>query len=278
VNGRVLNEERVMKVSIGWLFALPAIALGLCVAGECPAQSLRSEIESVVKDYLASHPDEVGEIAKDYLVKHPEAFQEVVAGMLKKRPGTAPAKSNANTDKSALVKSNAAAIFNSEHQVTLGNPQGDVTLVEFFDYNCGFCKRALPDMVDLIKADPKLKVVLKEFPILGPASLEAARVAIAVRMQDASGQKYLDFHQKLLGRGQADKARALAIAQELGLDMTRLERDVASEEVDKSLAESRGLAQALGLTGTPSYVVGDNVVVGAVGIAALSEKVRVARQ
>jgi len=268
-----------MKVSIGRLFALPAIALGLCIASECAAQSLRSEIESIVKDYLTNHPNEVGEIAKDYFLKHPEAFQEVVAGMLKKRPGTAPAKSNADPDKSALVKGNAAAIFNSEHQVTLGNPGGDVTLVEFFDYNCGFCKRALPDMVDLIKGDPKLKVVLKEFPILGPGSLEAARVAVAVRMQDPSGIRYLDFHQKLLGgHGHVSKASALAAAKDAGLDVARVENDMESDEVKKTLEESTTLAQTLGFSGTPSYVVGDNVVVGAVGIAALSDKVRVARK
>ena len=132
----------------------------------------------------------------------------------------------------AAIKENAEALFNSPRQVVVGNPQGDVTFVEFFDYNCGYCKRAMTDMIDLMKDDPKLKVVLKEFPVLGPGSVEAARVAVAVRMQDKTGKKYLDFHQKLLGgRGQADKARALAVAKEVGLDMARLERDMASDEV-----------------------------------------------
>src|SRR5438128_7504643 len=92
----------------------------------------------------------------------------------------------------AAVKDNAEEIFNSPHQVVTGNPQGDVTFVEFFDYNCGYCKRAMADMFDLLKADPKLKVVLKEFPVLGPASVDAAKVAVAVRMQDKSGKKYMD--------------------------------------------------------------------------------------
>ena len=122
----------------------------------------------------------------------------------------------------AAVKDNAETIFNSPRQVVIGNPQGDVTFVEFFDYNCGYCKRAMTDMFDLMKNDPKLKVVLKEFPVLGPGSVEAARVAVAVRMQDKTGKKYMDFHQKLLsGRGQADKARALAVAKEVGMDMAR---------------------------------------------------------
>src|SRR4029079_12739470 len=138
------------------------------------------------------------------------------------------------------------------------------------DYNCGYCKRAMNDMFDLMKNDSKLKVVLKEFPVLGPGSVDAARVAVAARMQDKSGKKYLEFHQKLLGgRGQADKARALAVAKEVGLDTARLERDMSSDEVKQSLAESFTLAEKLGLNGTPSYVIGDAVVVGAVGLDAL---------
>ena len=178
----------------------------------------------------------------------------------------------------AAIQENAALLFSSPRHVTLGNPQGDVTFVEFFDYNCGYCKRALDDMLTLIKDDPKLKVVLKEFPVLGPASQEAARVASAVRMQDKTGKKYLEFHQKLLtGRGSVDQARALAVAREVGFDMTQIERDMASDEVRASLEESFKLAEKLGLNGTPSYVIGNEVVVGAVGVAALTAKVNAAR-
>ena len=103
------------------------------------------------------------------------------------------------------MKDNKETIFNSSRHVTVGNPQGDVTFVEFFDYNCGYCKRAMEDMIALMKDDPKLKVVLKEFPVLGQGSTEAARVAVAVRMQDKTGKKYLEFHQKLLtGRGRVE--------------------------------------------------------------------------
>src|SRR4249920_1857748 len=148
----------------------------------------------------------------------------------------------------AAVKDNAETIFNSSRQVVLGNPQGDVTFVEFFDYNCGYCKRALTDMVELMNKDPKLKVVLKEFPVLGPSSVEAAQVAVAVRMQDKTGKKYLEFHQKLLtGRGQIDKAKALAAAKEIGLDMARLDKDLKSDEIGKTLDESMKLAEALGM-------------------------------
>ena len=178
----------------------------------------------------------------------------------------------------ASVTEQRRAIFSSPRGVKLGNAEGDVTLVEFFDYNCGYCKRAMSDMLDLMKSDPKLKVVLKEFPVLGEGSVEAAQVAVAVRMQDKSGKKYIDFHTKLLGgRGPADKARALAVAKEAGFDMARLEKDMESEEVKRTLEENFKLAEAMGMNGTPSYVIGKQVVVGAVGLAGLQEKISLAR-
>ena len=248
------------------------------------SQSLRDEIEGVVKDYIIKHPQDIQQIIKDYLVNNPEVMQQVLVEALRNRaPGAANPATAANApaaaDKSALVKSNAAALFNSKRQVTLGNPQGDVTLVEFFDYSCGFCKRALSDTVELLKNDPKLKVVLKEFPILGPGSLEAARIAVAVRMQDPQGARYLDFHKKLLGdRMPANRALALSIARDAGLDVARLEQDEASPEVNETIEESAALARTLGMNGTPSYVIGDQVVVGAVGIAGLKERIQAARK
>src|SRR5215216_5968421 len=215
---------------------------------------------------------EIERIVKDYLVAHPEVLQEVVAEIEKRQAAT-----DAGRTKDALSK-HREALFNSSRQVTLGNPQGDVAFVEFFDYNCGYCKRALGDMMELMKADPKLKVVLKEFPVLGPGSVEAAQVGVAVRMQDPTGKKYLDFHQKLLtGRGAADKARAMAVAKEVGLDMAKLEKDLSSAEVRNTLEENFKLAEAMGMNGTPSYVIGKQVVIGAVGVENLREKISNAR-
>ena len=179
----------------------------------------------------------------------------------------------------AAVAENNATIFSSPHQVVLGNPQGNVTMVEFFDYNCGYCKHALSDMLTLLKTDPNLKFVLKEFPVLGEGSVEAAHVAVAARMQDATGKKYIEFHQKLLGgRGPADKARALAAAKEVGFDMARIEKDMGSDEVKKTIDENVKLADLIGVNGTPSYVVGEEVVVGAVGLDALKEKIAAERK
>jgi protein-disulfide isomerase len=215
---------------------------------------------------------EIEKIVREYLIAHPEVLQEAMAEF-EKRQTVAEAEKH-----KTAVKDNAKAIFSSPLQVNLGNPNGDVTFVEFFDYNCGYCKRAMTDMLTLMKDDPKLKVVLKEFPVLGPGSVEAAQVAVAVRMQDKTGKKYLDFHQKLLGgRGQADKAHAMAAAKDAGLNMAQVEKDMASPEVKATLEESMKLAEALGLNGTPSYVIGSDVVVGAVGLPALQEKINTTR-
>lgn len=236
-------------------FALVASAPAAHAQAFSPEQ--RRELQSIIKDYLVNNPEVLEEAMKEL-----EKRQEIAEAEKAK----------------AAVKQNAELLFNSPRQVTLGDPQGDVTFVEFFDYNCGYCKRALTDMLDLMKADPKVKVVLKEFPVLGQSSVEAAQVSVAARMQDKTGKKFLDFHQKLLtSRGQIDKAKAMAAAKEVGFDMARLEKDLASAEVKATLEESLKLADPLGLSGTPSYVIGDQVVVGAVGLADLKQKVNTAR-
>jgi protein-disulfide isomerase len=223
--------------------------------------------------FSADQRHEIEGIVKSYLLQHPEVMQDVMAE-LEKNQKAAEAEKNR-----AAVTDNSAAIYNSPHQVVLGNPQGSVTMVEFFDYNCGYCKHALPDMLTLLKTDPNLKFVLKEFPVLGEGSVEAAHVAVAARMQDPTGKKYIEFHQKLLGgRGPADKARALAVAKDVGFDMARIEKDMGSDEVKKTIEENLKLADLIGVNGTPSYVVGGEVVVGAVGLDALKEKLAAERK
>jgi protein-disulfide isomerase len=245
-----------------------AVAAVACLAVASPALTP----PALAQGFSDAQRGDIERIIKDYLLRNPEILQEAIAELDKKQVAAEAEKHK------AAVKSNAKLLFGSSRQVTIGNLQGDVTMVEFFDYNCGYCKRALTDMMELMKADPKLKVVLKEFPVLGPASVEAAQVATAVRMQDRTGKKYLEFHQKLLtGRGQVDRARAVAAAKEVGLDMARLEKDMASDEVRASLAESMELAEKLGLNGTPSYVIGPDVVIGAVGMEALKGKIESAR-
>ena len=243
------------------LCIIAAAALLLSPAREAQAQALtgpqRSEVESIIKEYL---------------LKNPELIEDVMKELEKRQSAAESAKAQ------KTITDNAQILFNSPRQVTLGNPKGDVTMVEFFDYNCGYCKRAMGDMLELMKADPNLRVVLKEFPVLGEGSVQAAQVAIALNMQDKGGKKYLDFHQKLLNtRGGVDKAKAMAAAKDAGADMARLEKDMASPEIKTTLEETFRLAEPLGLNGTPSYVIGENVVIGAVGLSELKGKINAAR-
>jgi len=244
------------------LLAPALFALALC--GTLPSASAQS--------FSDRQRGDIETIVRNYLLAHPEVLEEAMTE-LSRRQAAAEAEKH-----EASVATNAETIFNSPRGVVLGNKDGDVTFVEFFDYNCGYCKRAMADMLDLMKTDPKLKVVLKEFPVLSQGSVEAAQVAVAVRMQDPGGKKYLDFHQKLLGgRGAADKARAMAAAKDAGLDTARIEKDLASPEVRATIEENFKLAEAMGMNGTPSYVIGKQVVIGAVGLDNLREKIGVAR-
>jgi protein-disulfide isomerase len=241
---------------------LIVFACGLCGA----------PVSASAESFSAVQRGDIETIVRNYLITHPEVLEEAMTELNRRQAAAETARHEAS------VAESADTIFNSPRGVTLGNKDGDVTFVEFFDYNCGYCKGAMTDMLDLMKSDPKLKVVLKEFPVLGPGSVEAAQVAVAVRMQDPTGKKYLDFHQKLLGgRGAADKARALAVAKEVGLDMAKLEKDMASSEAKATIEENFKLAEAMGMNGTPSYVVGKQVVIGAVGLDNLEKKIGVAR-
>src|SRR5437016_9283992 len=206
---------------------VPAL-LALAVFG-APAASAQS--------FTDAQRGDIETIVKNYLIAHPEVLEEAMSE-LNKRQAAAEAEKH-----EASITQNADAIFNSPRGVTLGNKDGDVTFVEVFDYNCGYCKRAMSDLLDLLKSDPKLKVVLKEFPVLSQGSVEAAKVAVAARIQDPTGKKYLDFHQKLLGgRGPADKACSMASAKDSGLDTAKIEKDIATPEVKATIEENFKLA------------------------------------
>ena len=215
---------------------------------------------------------EIEAIVRDYLLKNPEVLRDALEVMEKRQ-----SQEDQNKQRQA-ISSNAKLIFESTRGPSFGNPQGDVTLVEFFDYNCGYCKRAMQDVMQLTKDDPKLKVVFKEFPVLGPGSVEAAKVAVAVRMQDKGG-KYIEFHRRLLGsRGEANKERALAAAKDAGFDMARIEKDLQSPEIADTVKESARLAESLGLNGTPTFVIADELVIGAQGYDTLKSKIDAARK
>ncbi|KAA2235333.1 DsbA family protein [Salinarimonas soli] len=206
-------------------------------------------------------------IVKDYLLAHPELLQEVFAE-LEKRQGEAQRTAQADA-----LQSERARLLDSSRDHIGGNPAGDVTLVEFTDYNCGFCKRALGDIKAMIKSDPKLKVVFKDFPVLGPGSVEAARVSAAARMQLKADRQF-DFHTRLMEtKGPVNGERALTLAKEMGLDMGRLQKDMDGADVKESIQTNVMLGDKLGLTGTPAFIVGDEVIFGAVGLEPLRKAV-----
>ena len=211
-------------------------------------------------------------IVKDYLIQHPEVIEDAMNALQEKR-----ASAEAERQKKA-VSENFDGLVNAPQNAVLGNPDGDVTLVEFFDYNCGYCKRGFTDLLKLLDADKKLKVVLRDYPILSPGSIEAASVALAVKQQ-LKGEKFLAFHRELLlSRGTIGKDRALEVAKDLGLDMGQIDKVVAAQDTRRQLGENLKLGDSLGITGTPSYVLGSEVVAGAVGYDTLKAKVDALRK
>ncbi|WP_029355467.1 DsbA family protein [Bosea sp. 117] len=235
---------------------MPFLRLSRLIGAGLIAFGLGTAVPAMALD--ASQKSEFEALIRDYLIRNPEVIQEAILELQKRQDAAEAAQ------RKQAMAGLKPAIFDSPRGVVVGNPKGDVTLVEFFDYNCGYCKRALGDLVELVKGDPKLKVILKEFPVLGPGSVEAAQVAVAVKL--VAPDKYFAFHQKLLGdRGQANRAKALEAAGAVGIDTAKLEKAMTDPEVRATLEENLKIADTLGINGTPSYVIGDDVLVGAVG-------------
>ncbi|HWA19680.1 MAG TPA: DsbA family protein [Devosia sp.] len=170
------------------------------------------------------------------------------------------------------IQANFSEIYSDPSNVVLGNPQGDVTLVEMFDYNCGYCRGALPDMATLLAEDPNLRVILKEFPILSQGSVEAARVAVLVNADPSIN--YWDFHQQLFtSRGQVTGETALSVAEQMGMNRTSLMLNMEGGTASDAINRSYDLARALNVSGTPTYIIGDELIPGAIGIDRLRERI-----
>ena len=246
-------------------FSMIAAAMGLALIVSTPSAVQAQAFNDGQKDQIRG-------LIRDYLLQNPEILQEAMVERERSQ------KDAEKAAQAAAMKDYAGALVNSPRNIVVGNPQGDVTLVEFFDYNCGYCKRAAADLREMIKADPKLRVVLRDFPVLGPESVEASLVAIAAKNQ-IKGDKYWDFHQKLLdGRGRVGKEKAIAVAKEFGADPAKLEKDMQSAEVRAAIEETMRIADALKLQGTPAFVVGDEIIFGAVGEAPLKTAIASVRK
>jgi protein-disulfide isomerase len=217
--------------------------------------------------FSAEQKAEIEAIIKNYLMQQPEILREA-ASELEAREKLAEAKA-----REKIVSDPKNPLFSGVHQPVIGNPNGKITLVEFFDYNCGYCKRALNDLARLVRDNPDLRVVLRDLPILSEGSAHAARIANAAHKQ-FKGQKFWDYHQKLMSlRGHIGKEEALAAAKELGANMDQLQKDAAAPSSASGIEESAELAKSLQLNGTPTFVIGQDVVIGAVGYDELQAKI-----
>ncbi|EHK54929.1 DsbA family protein [Allomesorhizobium alhagi] len=215
----------------------------------------RKQVETIVREYLLSNPELMLEVQQALETKQQE--EQRVAHL-------------------QVIEEAKAEIFNAAYDGVVGNPDGKVTIVEFYDYNCGYCKRAQEDMLALTAADPELRFVLKEFPILGPDSQKAHVVSMAFRA--LAPEKYGEFHNALLGgAGRASEDSAVKLAVSLGVDEARLREEMKNPEITKAFSETYELANRLAITGTPSYVVGNEVVFGALGKEVLTEKIAAAK-
>lgn len=277
ITSRQKQKLKVLSGLVGTIALMLPSTVQLAEAGNAD----NTTVEAVKKELLndsdfvkavgqhlnnEQNDDHIRQVVKDYLIKNPEVMLEVQDALNDKQE-----KKIAESQTSTL-QSKKDEIFNSPNDAVLGNPKGSVTLVEFFDYNCGYCKKSYPDLENLIKSDPKLRVVIKDFPILGPDSVKAHIVARAV--MKIMPEKYAEFHKELLTiPGRSNEEKAIKIAVKLGVDEQKLRSTMQDESLQQAFVDNGQLAYALGINGTPSYILGNNVLVGAVGENILKAKI-----
>lgn len=226
-------------------------------------------VSAIAGDTADPQKDLSGQAVRDYLLKHPEVLKDALDALQKQEEAKQAEQAKQG------IKTNADALLRSPLDFVAGNPNGKVTIVEFFDYNCPYCKRAHHDVVALIDNEKDVRVVFKEFPILGEASTFASRAAIAAKKQG----KYLELHNALLSvEGRVDSARVMSLAQAAGLDVERLRKDMQAPNIDEPIKLSHGLAEKLGISGTPTFIIGDQLYPGAVGVPILKQQIASVRQ
>jgi protein-disulfide isomerase len=220
------------------------------------------------KSITPEQKTEIEKIVRDYLVEHPEVIREAIQALQAKEEQS---KADAQTQ---AVLQNKDALFNDPDSPVAGNPMGDVTVVEFFDYHCPYCKVVAGPLQQLIQEDKGVRLVLKEFPILGEDSGLASQAALAAVAQG----KYWAFHQALMEfRGKFTMDVIKALATKVGLDPAKLEADMALPQIEPQISATHKLAQTLNISATPTFIIGDQVVEGAVPLEQLKELIKKAR-
>ncbi|TIL60383.1 MAG: DsbA family protein [Mesorhizobium sp.] len=262
--------KAILLGTTGVAVALAMLGFGFVTGNPQTATADAAQIAQAASADTRIDRAEVEGIVRDYLLKNPEVLLEAQEALEAKQKE---AQRVANLD---VIKDAKDQIFNSAFDGVVGNPNGKVTIVEFYDYNCGYCKRAMEDMQTLTTADPDLRFVLKEFPILGPDSQKASVVSMAFHLM--MPEKYGEFHNALLGaQGRATEAAAIKVALSLGADEATLREKMKDPSIAEALSKTYDLANKLAITGTPSYVVGNEVVFGALGQGVLAEKIEAAK-
>ena len=202
-----------------------------------------------------------------YIMENPTV---IINALEKHRADEATRKKQEAAD---LIKNNKKLLAGKDLP-SIGNPKGDVTIVEFFDYNCGYCKRALPDLIKLSEEDKNVRIVFHELPILSDDSRTAALWALAAHKQD----KYFDFHKALMQhRGAKNEATLTKLANDVGLDANKMKKDIMSDDVQKMLTESLEIAKKIGISGTPAFIVNDQFFGGYIGHDGLINAIKEAR-
>jgi protein-disulfide isomerase len=246
--------------------ALSAAALAVSLGVFQPKPAAETPTGTV---FTAAQTEEIGKLSRSYLLEHPETIRDAIQALQAKEEA---AKADQQTEAVSQYKDR---IFSDADAPVAGNPLGDVTLVEFFDYKCPYCKQVSPALEGLLKDDPKLRIVFKEFPILGDSSMLAARAALAAQKQG----KYLAFHQALMThRGQLDMESITNVATSVELNVEKLIADMNAEDIEKHIAATRDLAISLGIRSTPTFIVGDKVMPGALSIDDLKNLIADARK
>lgn len=203
------------------------------------------------KTYSDDEKAAIKDVVKEYLMENPEIIRDAIEELERR------AAENERKRQQELIAQNRELLVNPEYSHIAGNENGNVTVVEFFDYNCPYCRQSLNDIVKLLDEDKNVKVVLKEFPILGEASKEAALAALASRKQG----KYMEFHTALLtAKGRLTPASIEKVAKQVGLDVEKLKADMKSDEIKDHLQKNIDVGVALGINGTPTFIFNDRVV------------------
>lgn len=204
---------------------------------------------------------EIEQIVREYLLKNPEVLLEVMEELERRQ------KAAAQQDSRQRIQQYQAALFRAPHDF-VANPDGAVPVVEFFDYQCGFCKRVFPSMLRLQAEGKNARVIFKELPILGEVSVYATRAAFAAKKQG----RYMEMHNALMGvQGRLDQATVHRLAGDLGLDVERLRQDMQDPEIQEAIDANLELARSLGIRGTPTIVIGDTLVPGAIEYDAMAQ-------